>query len=141
MVDPAHKCKTFDPITYTFDRNKRDEFLIAIGESSPAYLQEGAPLPPTIITVVSFWGGEGLESALQQIGVDIWSVLHAEQEYEFHEPFYVGDTITGRTHVADIYERKGRSGELTFVIFETAFANQHGSPVVTGRSTIVVRGG
>jgi hypothetical protein len=141
MVDVSHKGRQFPPISYTIDANKVNEFLLAIGEQNPAYREPGAPLPPTFPTVATFWAGGGLEEALKAIEVDIWTVLHAEQEYDYTAPIHVGDTLTATTRIADIYERSGSSGDMTFVSFETTFDNQHGDTVITGTSLIIVRGG
>lgn len=140
MVDLAHKGKQFQPFTFTIERGKLHEFLLAIGEANPAYRTEDPPLPPTFPTLFLFWGGGGLEGALQQIGVDIWKVLHAEQEYEHHMPLHIGDTVTAKTRVNDIYEKAGMSGPLRFVEFVTEYRNQDGVLAVSDRAVIIVRG-
>ena len=140
MVDPTHKGKVFPEFGFTIERSKLREFLLAVGDDNPAYEADDPPLPPTFATLFMFWGGGGLESALNAIGVEIWNVLHAEQEYTYHAPLHIGDTVTGVTRVADVYEKSGRSGAMTFVEFVTQYRNQSGAPVINDRALIIMRG-
>ncbi len=138
MVDPAHKGKEFTPYSYTIEPGKLREFLLAIGEDNPAY-QDGSIVPPTFPTLAAFWGGAGLEASLNEIDVEISRVLHSEQEYTYHAPLKVGDTITGTTRIADIYARESRAGSMEFIEFVTDYVNQDGDLVVTDRSLVIVR--
>lgn len=135
MVDPDTKGKVYEPFTMTVEAGKVREFLVATGNDDPAYRAEGAPVPPTYATVFRFWAGGGLEDALTQIGVDMWNVLHAEQEYEYLAPICVGDTITGTTRISDVYSRAG----MDFVEFTTQYMNQQGEAVLNDRALIIVR--
>ncbi len=139
MVDEAHKGMAFPAFSFTVERGKLREFVLAIGDANPVYEGEDPPLPPTFPTLFAFWGAGGLEKALNAIGVEIWNVLHAEQEYEYLAPIHVGDTVTGHTRVADIYTKPGRSGDLNFVEFVTEYRNQHDVPVLIDRAVIIVR--
>lgn len=136
MVDPSVKGKVYDPFVYPIEKTKLREFLLAIGEDNPVYTSDDPPLPPTFSTLFLFWGGGGLQDALKQIDVDIWNVLHAEQEYEYLSEMHIGDTITGTTRIADVYEKAG----MTFLVFETEYVNQAGDPVLRERARIIVRG-
>ena len=64
-------------------------------------------------------------------------MLHGEQRFTYHAPVVVGDMLTFRSHVTDIYDKKG--GALTMVVVETAVTNQRGEHVVDTARTIVVR--
>lgn len=141
MVDESDKGRTFPPFSIRVEQGKLREFLLAIGDDNAAFLGEDAPLPPTFPTVFLFWGAGGLEGTLRELGVSIWNVLHAEQEYEYHAPVHVGDTVMGRTAITDVYERRGSSGAMTFVAFSTEYTNQHGTRVLTDRALIIVRDG
>lgn len=136
MVDPDVKGKVFEPFTMAVERGKVREFLLATGEDVEAYQGEDASVPPTFATVLRFWAGGGLERVLNELGVDITQVLHAEQSYEYLLPVRVGDTITGTTRVSDVYNRAG----MDFVEFTTQYMNQDGDPVLNDRALIVVRG-
>jgi acyl dehydratase len=49
----------------------------------------------------------------------------------------VGDTLTFKSRVADVADKKG--GAMTMVVVETAVTNQHGVHVADAARTIVVR--
>lgn len=142
MVDPAHIGREFPPFSYEAERGKVREFLLALGEDERAANLSGDPaLPPTFPTVFTFWGGRGMdEGPLKAIGVEIWNVLHAEQEYQYLSPIHIGDTITGRTRIGNIYTKGGRAGQLEFVEMVTDYTNQRDEPVLQEVVTIIVRG-
>jgi hypothetical protein len=140
MVDLAHKGKVYPAFEFTIERGKVNEFVLAIDDPNPVYQDESPPLPPTFATVLTFWGGANLAGYLAEIGVEIFNVLHAEQEYAYFVPLNVGDTITGQTKIEDIYFKEGRSGKMEFVQFETEFKNQHGELAIKDRALIIVRG-
>src|SRR5207245_301612 len=112
MVDPSLKGKVFPSFSYTVERGKLREFLSAIGDDPSKAKLPDAIVPPTFPTVFLFWGGEGLEGTLKEIGIELFNVLHAEQEYEYFMPVRVGDTITGQIEVQDVYSKGGRTGPL-----------------------------
>lgn len=140
MVDPSLKGKTFAPFSYTIERGKVREFLLAIGDHNPAYQVDDPPLPPTFPTLFLFWGSGGLEGRLKEIGIDIWNVLHAEQDYEYLAPLHIGDTVTGTMRITDVYTKSGRSGDLNFIEFTTEYRNQDGVLAVRDRALVIVRG-
>lgn len=140
MIDQSLKGMSYPPFSYQLEPQKLTEFLLAIGEDNPAFTGKNAALPPTFATVFTFWGGGNLEHRLKAMGVEMFNVLHAEQEYEYFSPMHIGDTITAQTVLSDVYEKRGRSGEMQFLEFETVYANQDGVRVLVDRATIIVRG-
>lgn len=130
--------KTFPSFSYTIDRNKAREFLLAIGDDNPAYFSdaEAVPLPPTFPTVVSFWGGFGITEVMSEIGVEMRQVLHGDQEYKYLNPIRIGDTISGSTRVKSVRARAG----MDFIGMETTYTNQHGDEVVIEQATLIIRG-
>lgn len=136
MLDPSHKGKTFPPFTYTIERSKVRELLLAIGDDDPAYTGDNPPLPPTFPTLFAFWGGTSLEDMLRLVGVEIRNVLHSEQEYEYFAPIHVGDTVEGQATIANIYQKAG----MDFMEIVTSYKNQNGTPILKDRALIIVRG-
>lgn len=136
MIDLANKGREFPPSKYVVEHGKVKEFLTAIGEDNLSYSSDPFPVPPTFATVFAFWGGMSMESVLRDLGVEMWNVLHGEQEYDYTEPIYVGDTITGRVRIADIYSRSG----MEFVEILIDYHNQAGLAVLHERTLIIVRG-
>lgn len=94
------------------------------------------PVPPT------FFFGVDLEvpdpfAYLDELGVDLRSILHGEQEFTYHAMAYAGDVLSSSSVVTDVFEKKG--GALQFLVTETPVINQGGTRVVTMRNTLVVR--
>jgi hypothetical protein len=140
MIDPSHKGKVFPPFSYTVERGKLREFLIAIGDDQTKAQVENAVVPPTFPTVFAFWGGLRLEGALNELDIELKNVIHAEQEYDYLEPVRVGDTVTGQLQVADIYSKGGRAGALEFLELVLSYENQSRRPVLRERTLLIVRG-
>ena len=138
MVDPSHIGREFPAFEYTVERGKLKEFTLAIADDNPAFDSDDPVLPPTFPTVFAFWGGALLEDALTQLEIEMWNVLHAEQEYDYLAKIHVGDTVTGRMRVENIYSRSSGSGQLTFVELITEYTNQDSVPVLRDRSLIIV---
>ena len=79
------------------------------------------------------------EHVMAKLGINIGRVLHGEQQFTYGKPIYAGDTITLRTKVSDIYDKKG--GALDFIVQDTDATNQKGENVGVSRTVIVVRNG
>ena len=65
--------------------------------------------------------------------------LNGGNRFEYLVPVMIGDQITARGHVADVYEKTGSSGSLLFIIFETEYTNQRGDLVARLRGTMIRR--
>ncbi len=66
-------------------------------------------------------------------------LLHGEQEYTYTRQLRIGEQVTCVVRVADVRERTGKSGSMTFLILETTGTDSEQQPVFTGRSTLIVR--
>ena len=51
----------------------------------------------------------------------------------------VGDTLTARSKIVDIYQKEGRSGPLIFVVRETTYTNQNDEVVVIEKGSSILR--
>jgi acyl dehydratase len=94
------------------------------------------PVPPT------FFFGIELEAPdpfafVAELGVDLRTVLHGEQKFDYRQMAYAGDELTATSRIADMYEKKG--GLLEFVVRETTVTNQDGAVVAVMRSSTVVQ--
>jgi hypothetical protein len=139
-VDTKHIGTKFPPFSFTVERGKVREFALAIGDSNPAYYSDDPVLPPTFPITFAFWSDANLVDKLASLGVQIWNVLHAEQEYVYARPIRVGDTITGQATIADIYTKEGRAaGTMDFVAVAIEYTNQNGEPVLKENMLLIVR--
>ncbi|WP_447919785.1 MaoC family dehydratase N-terminal domain-containing protein [Achromobacter aegrifaciens] len=127
------------------ERSRLKFFAKAIGETNPIYSDETAarlagyadiPAPPTFLFSAELDSG-ALFSLLDLLCAPISKILHGEQSFEYFGPIVAGDTVTVRSRVKDIYDKKG--GALEFIEIESQVANQHGDPVARMRSVTVLR--
>lgn len=66
-------------------------------------------------------------------------VLGGSSSFEVGEPVRIGDEIKVTKKIADIYRKKGRSGELYFVVVDNLWENQHGQMVAHEVATYIHR--
>jgi peroxisomal enoyl-CoA hydratase 2 len=148
MADKSIVGRAGKPFKMPIEWSKVREFARAIKDPDPVYFDPeaakkqlgGIPVPVTFLQTSAFWtdadsapGGMG--------GFDLRRILHGEQEFEFFKPIYVGDTLTGVSKVADVFEKEGgRGGKMTFLVTETEYTNQKGEKVAVSRSTLIETG-
>jgi N-terminal half of MaoC dehydratase len=120
-------------------------FAKAIGETDALYTDPVTakaaghatlPLPPTFIFCMEQGRPDGYQ-LIQDMGIDISRILHGEQHFEYHQPVHAGDTLTFKTKITDIYDKKG--GALEFFVRTTTVTNQRGEHVADNRGVVVVR--
>ena len=139
--------KEYPPYVVTVERGKIKEFARAIGDLNPFYLDDetgrasqwGDVIAPPTFAVT--FRDERADSAalLRDLGVDISRLLHGEQEFELFGQLQPGETYLCRTKVVDIYEKKGKTGPMAFVVRETTIADRANEIVATMRHITVVR--
>ena len=139
MADKSIIGTDLGTVTFPVERGKVREFANAILEDNPAYQDPQAPAPLTFSMTRSFWPNEGGD--MSKLNINFAMVVHGGQEFDYLGPVKVGDTLTGRTVVSDVYEKEGkRGGVMSFYVFETTFANQDGVDVLKSRNVIIERG-
>lgn len=135
------------PRSVDVEKGQLKFFAKATGETNPIYFDEKAardaghpalPAPPTFLFCLQTMA-PGDDDVMGKLGINIGQVLHGEQQFTNHKPIYAGDTITVKTKIADMYEKKG--GALEFIVQETEASNQKGEKVGVARTVIVVRNG
>jgi acyl dehydratase len=157
MADRSKVGMEFPNYTITVEKNKIAEFAMAVAlteekeEINPIYYDEasakkaghqGITIPPTFMNSFAFWTGKGLPEIVKALSIDINRLLHSEEEYEYYGSIYVGDTITRKMKVVEMYERGkrdrlGRFAEVT--VLETEVINQRGELVGKVRTTMMER--
>ena len=127
------------------ERTRLKFFAKAIGETDPVYTDEAAareagysdlPAPPTFLFAAGLDSGS-LDRMLADLGVPIERILHGEQGFSYHRAVCVGDTITVKEKIVDIYDKK--NGAMEFIVKTAQAHNQKGEPVAEMRMVIVVR--
>jgi acyl dehydratase len=149
--------QSWGPFRYVMGAEKMREYAVAISGGVPSYVSTGLPedLHPVLhdeeAGARSPWGSliafpmfavlfsiAPAQAALLDpaMEVDVFRVLHGEQEFEFREVLRPGDVLL-TTGTLESHSVRG-SNEL-FVI-RTDSVNQHGRLAVRGRFTAFVRG-
>ena len=104
------------------ERSRLQFFAKAIGETDPVYTDQAAardagypdlPAPPTFLFAAELDSGAS-DRLLTELEIPLAKLLHGEQSFNYHRPACVGDTVTVRSIVSDIYDKK--NGELEFVV-------------------------
>lgn len=127
------------------ERSRLQYFAKAIGETDPTYTDQAAardagypdlPAPPTFLFAAELDSGTS-ERLLADLQIPLAKLLHGEQSFSYHRPACVGDTVTVRSTITDIYDKK--NGALEFVVKTSRATNQQGELVAELRSVIVCR--
>jgi acyl dehydratase len=146
MVDQSAVGRSFTPVTARVEPGRLRFFLNTLGEQNPVYRDEKAaraagysapPIPPTYLFCLELMDAERPFEFLTELNIDLARVLHGEQRFTYHAPVVVGDTLTFKSHVSGVADKKG--GAMTMVVVETEITNQHGAHVADTARTIVVR--
>lgn len=130
--------------TLLITRSRLRAFAAAIGQTDPVYVDVEAalnaghrdlPVPPTFYFAVDLEAPDPF-ILLSDLGVDLRTVLHGEQEFSYHHMAYAGDELTTSSRIVDVFDKKG--GALEFIIRRTTVTNQDGVVVAElGSSTVV----
>jgi len=127
------------------ERSRLRFFAKAIGETDPVYTEVAAardagypdlPAPPTFLFAAELDSG-AVDRMLAQLEVPIAKLLHGEQSFTHHQAACVGDTVTVRSRIEDIYDKK--NGALEFVVKSSRATNQRGELVAEMRTVLVCR--
>ena len=137
-------------------------YALAVDDPNPIYYDEeaakkgkygGLVAPPGYFWLVSThsFRREKRAKDLGEDGLDIddflgipdipnvWTLGWARggEELEFYKPIRVGDRVSVKCRLADLYEKEGRSGKLVFAISEHTYTNQNGDLLAKHRLTFI----
>jgi len=129
--------------TITIEQGPVRVFAASVKDDPTRYVGDGAPAPLTWPFVMSFWGSDGQGGAgnlpLDRLRGPGRMILHGEQEFEYHRELAVGETLTGRSRISDVYEKDTSWATMEFYVRETSWTDADGAPVVDERFTLIVR--
>jgi acyl dehydratase len=127
------------------ERGRLRFFAKAIGETDPVYLDTAAaqaagyrdiPAPITFLFSAEFDSG-AVARMLAELPVPIEKLLHGEQAFRQCAIVCAGDTVSVRSVITDIYEK--RNGALEFIVKSSTVSNQLGELVAELRSVLICR--
>jgi hypothetical protein len=129
MIDKRALGAVGEPFELVVERGKLDEMARAVhAERSPV---------PTFLTTMFHW--ERMcpgSNPWHKVGMSEELGMHAEQEYVFHgPPPGEGARLTCQSRIAEIYEKQGKNGRLTFVVMVTEFRDASGALVAEAKLT------
>ena len=149
--------------TITVERGPITQFAASVTDTNQIYRNKDAakaagfgdiPVPPTyFFSGATFWGAfpeaqpadaapdrnptmEIIGKLMSKGGI----VLHGEEEFTYHKPVVVGDTIKSEGKVVDLYEKPTGDKTMTFLVTENEYRNQDGELVLTARMNLIHRG-
>lgn len=102
-------------------------YATACGETDPRWTEPGPELsaPPTFALSL-----RGRHFMPRQLPADLGrNAFDAGKDIEIGATVRPGDVLTATSTVHDVYEKTGRSGTMTFVVFRTTVLNQRQEPV------------
>ncbi|MBJ18635.1 MAG: MaoC family dehydratase [bacterium] len=119
----------FDEIELHAKTGSLVDFATACGETLPRFTDpEDADFQavPNYLTRI-----HGTRAMPEDFPVDMHRCFDAGKSVEFHAPVRPGDKIQGRSEIADIFEKSGRSGSMLFIVHRMNFYNEGGAPLAT----------
>ena len=149
--------------TIAVERGPITQFAASVTDKNPIYGNRDAaraagfadiPVPPTyFFSGATFWGAfpeaqpadatPDRNPTMEIIGKLMATggiVLHGEEEFTYHQPVVVGDTISSEGKVVDLYEKPAGDKTMTFLVTENEYRNQDGDLVLTARMNLIHRG-
>ncbi|EGL83037.1 hypothetical protein CathTA2_1426 [Caldalkalibacillus thermarum TA2.A1] len=132
--------KKSDKVKNVVERGAVRKFAEAIGDLNPLYVDEEVAAqsrygrllaPPTFPRTFQYGEIHGL--SLPKSGL-----IHGEQSFFYERPLLVGDEVYCYTALQKVFEKKGGSGQLTFLVFERVGEDPDGARIFMTRETIIV---
>lgn len=145
MIDRKWIGHELQPSTLPIERTRLQFFAKATGQADPIYTDRDAarkagyadlPAPPTFLFAAELDSGTN-DRLLADLGIPLERLLHGEQGFIYHRTACVGDTVTVRSRIDEIYEKKG--GALEFVVKTSRATDQNDRLVAEMRTVIVCR--
>jgi acyl dehydratase len=136
--------KEWPPASYEVEAERIRQYASAVGEDNPVYRDAEAAkgagfrslVAPPMFCVVYSAPALGPAILDPEVGINLPTMVHGGQEFEWGEPVCAGDVITTTATCKEIYQREGRG----FYVFESVSTNQQGDETVRGTWTDIVRG-
>ena len=120
----------FDEARFEVSDQEMVDFAVACGEEEPKFTDPSDPdfqAPPTF-TAKLMSRGRVMPDLFPRIG---GGGFDAGKKVEVHAPLRSGDKLVGKSRIADIYEKTGRSGQMIFIVHQMEFRNQRDELVST----------
>ena len=137
--------KAAPPRTEVVTRRDIRKYAIATNQRQRKYL-DGDEAPP-LYHVALFWDvvelgeltpdGVSVDALLPKFPLE--KAMAGGLNITYHDRIRPGDVLVGERTLTDIYEKEGRSGPLIFYEVVLEVRREDGSPVITERTTRILR--
>jgi hypothetical protein len=117
--------------THTVEAGQLRRFAEAIGNFNLRWHDE---VPPTFLVTMLAEPPDFPEALDYGAG---W--LNAGDRFEYMTPIRAGDDLRSQTRLTNAYEKKGSTGLMLFLVFETGFQNAEGKLVAKHIGTRIRR--
>jgi hydroxyacyl-ACP dehydratase HTD2-like protein with hotdog domain len=112
----------FDKIDLTVKTESIVGFAKACGETHSRFTD---PTHPDFQAVPNYTTRiHGTRGMPEDFPIDMYRCFDAGKSVEVHAAVRAGDQIQGRSEIADVYEKTGRSGKMLFIVHRMNFYNQ-----------------
>lgn len=147
------------PVVLEIEKGMIRRFVHAVDDPNPLWQDEeyalktgygGIIAPPYMLCALMFLieptdpkapqGSMGTPVPNMTFPRNITGIVDGGGEWECYKPLKVGDVITTRTRLVNVYERKGRLGKMYFYTLETNITNQHNEEVGKATGTLILYG-
>ncbi len=144
-IDRGAIGRALEPVSLLVTRSRLRTFATATGQTDPVYIDvdtacrsghRDLPVPPTFLFGIQLEAPQPF-GYLTDLGVDLRTVLHGEQQFTYRRLAYAGDELTASARITDIYDKRG--GLLEFLVLESTVTDQDDSEVAVLRTVTVVR--
>lgn len=131
--------------TLLITRSRLRLFAKATGQTDPLFIDvetaraaghPDLPVPPTFFFSVDLERPDPF-GYLDALGIDLRTVLHGEQRFDYHRTAHAGDVLSTSSTVTDVYSKK--NGALQFMVTTTSVVDRDGRAVATMTNTLVAR--
>jgi len=127
----------FDTKDFVLDADKLQTVANMCGETLPQYCDINHPEFQALPSyVASLAAGRHLPIDFPRLG---GIPMDGGKAVTCHAPVRPGTTLTGKTHLHDIYDKQGRSGRMLFMVSRMEIFDEAGTHLATSDSRMVVR--
>lgn len=81
--------------------------------------------------------GTLVQANIPGVQLPIPGMIHGEQRITYYRPLNVGDSLTYKKSIKDVYEGRGKFGKNTFIVLETTGYDLTGELVFSSSSVLI----
>lgn len=133
VIDTKFVGKTYPMVNFELGREKLKDFLIATKADQEKFSEFAPPTFPVVFM------HELLAQILfdKDLKLNLAKLVHGEQEFIYHKPIALGDTISSNASIEKIFSK----GPHDFVVVKSISMNHLQEKVCESSWTFIVRGG